>query len=463
MKFTFLGANATVTGSRTLIEHGKTKVLIDCGLFQGVKTLRLKNRETFPIAPDQLDAVVLTHAHLDHSGYLPLLVKNGFSGPVFCSAATKDLCGILLPDSGYLQEEEAKYATKHRYSKHVKPEPLYTEADAEKSLEHLRSVQWKTRWAIGKDESKLEFELFPAGHLFGAASIRVSDGSKSILFSGDIGRENDPITNSPSVPAWADDVVIESTYGNRNHPVEDPKEALKKVILKTHARGGVLLIPSFAVGRAQTLLFYIRQLLDAGEIPNQPVYLNSPMANRASHIYVKHAGTESKLSKEELLRVCQTAKGVASIEESQAINESKGPMIIIAASGMATGGRVLHHLKAFGGDPRNTILFAGFQAAGTRGEAVVHGASEVKIHGEYWPIRAEVEQLDSMSGHADANGLLQWASKISPRPRRFFVNHGEPSAADALRRKLTDELGAETCVPESGAKVDRDQPVEIKK
>jgi metallo-beta-lactamase family protein len=460
MNITFLGANETVTGSMTLVQQGETKILVDCGLFQGTKNLRNRNWEDFPFAVQEISAVVLTHAHLDHSGAIPLLVKSGYKGPIYSTSATKDLCHVLLPDSGHLQEEEAKYAQYKRYSKkHPVPLPLYTVEDAMAALGLFVEVAWHKPLVIGRGASRIECQFLPAGHLFGAASILVKDGSKSILFSGDVGPTDDPLTRLPSLGISADDVVIESTYGNRAHPGERPGAILRDVIRRTYERGGVLLIPSFAVGRAQLILYYIRQLLDAKEIPEQPIYLNSPMATKASELYVKHAKIESKVSKEELERICATAKVVLTVEESMHLNEKKGPMIIVAASGMATGGRVLHHLKAFGGDAKNTILFAGFQAVGTRGDAIVHGAEAVKIHGEYWPIRAEVVQLDCLSAHADQNGLLEWATSIQPRPRRFFVNHGEAVAADTLRRLLTEKLSVEALVPTTGESFDLDDPI----
>jgi len=462
MKVTFLGANETVTGSRTLVEAGGLKVLVDCGLFQGIKNLRLRNWDAFPFDVSKIDAVLLTHAHLDHSGAIPLLYQRGFRGAVYCTKATRDLCSILLPDSGYLQEEEARFAQQKRYSKkHATPLPLYTVADAQASLSLLKPVQWRTPFTLGAGATKLTVEFVPAGHLFGAASILVSDGTKKILFSGDIGRVDDPLTREPVAGLSADDVVIESTYGDRSHPDENPQQVLKSVIQRTYDRGGVLLVPSFAVGRAQLLLYHLRQLLDRNEIPSQPIYLNSPMATKASQLYVANANSESKLSETELRRVCETAHVVTTVEESVKLNERKGPMIILAASGMATGGRVLHHLKAFGGDPRNTILFSGFQAAGTRGEAIVHGAQTVKIHGEYWPIRAEVIPMDTLSAHADQAGLLEWARGLSKLPRRFFVNHGEPAAADVLRRRLAETFSTEAVVPETGTTYDLDSPLEL--
>lgn len=457
MKVSFYGANETVTGSCTLVQVGATNVLVDCGLFQGVKNLRRRNWEAFPFEVSKIDAVLLTHAHLDHSGALPLLVKRGYRGPVYATKATRELCTILLPDSGHLQEEEARYAEHRKYSKkHAKPLPLYTVDDAKAALTHFTEVPWRSARRLGEGASALTFEFVPAGHLFGAASILISDGNKKILFSGDIGRLEDPITRDPEPGLSADDVVIESTYGDRCHPKQDPGDVLKDIIHRTYERGGVLLIPSFAVGRAQLLLYYIRQLLDRGEIPNQPIYLNSPMATKASEVYARNAEAESKLSEPELRRVCETPKMVLTVEDSIRLNESKGPMIILAASGMATGGRVLHHLKAFGGDPKNTILFSGFQAPGTRGDVIVHGAESVKIHGEYWPIRAEVVQMDTLSAHADRDGLIKWARSLSKPPRRFFVNHGESVAADTLRRTLSETFGVDAIVPEMGSSFDLD-------
>jgi metallo-beta-lactamase family protein len=457
LKIQFLGAAETVTGSRYLLTQGKTKILVDCGLFQGFKNLRLRNWDAFPIAPSEIDAVLLTHAHLDHSGYIPLLVKNGFRGKVYCTSATRDLCRILLPDSGFLQEEEARFANKHKFSKHKPALPLYTQQDAETSLNSFVAVEWGERRSIPDSNNidKLEFELHPAGHLFGAASIVVFSGAKSIAFSGDLGRKGDPITRDPNFDLGADDLVVESTYGNRRHLESNPKEELGKVIMRTFERKGTLLIPSFAVGRAQLILHYIRQLKLNKSIPDIPVFLNSPMALKANHVFSEHA-EESKMSRQEAREICATATSVTSVEESIALNERKDPVIIIAASGMATGGRVLHHLKTVAPDPKNTILFVGFQAGGTRGEAITKGAKEVKIHGEYWPIRAEVAQLDSMSAHADGVEVLAWIRNLKKKPRRIFVTHGEPAAAEELRRQITDQLKIEALVPKQAQTFDLD-------
>jgi metallo-beta-lactamase family protein len=445
MQIQFLGATGTVTGSKYLVTSGDTNVLVDCGLFQGYKQLRLRNWEELPISPARIDAVILTHAHLDHSGYLPLLVKSGFKGKIYCSEATYDLCGILLPDSGHLQEEEAEYANRHGYSKHHPAFALYTEDDARRSLKSFAPVPFGTPIALG---GGLRASLAPAGHILGAAMVSMDDGSTTITFTGDLGRPDDPLMVAPSVIARTDYLVMESTYGNRRHDKEDPKLVLGRVIRETAARGGVTVIPSFAVGRAQELLYYIHQLKQAGAIPEKlPVYLNSPMAVNALEIYHRHR-REHRLSYEQCQAMCEAAKIVNSVEESIALNQKRMPMVIVAASGMATGGRVLHHLKAFAPDHRNTILFAGYQAGGTRGAAMLAGADSIKIHGEYVPLRAQVAQIGNLSGHADSDELMAWLRHFDAPPLRTFITHGEPDAADALRRRIEEELKWRCRVPD---------------
>jgi metallo-beta-lactamase family protein len=444
MNLQFLGAAQTVTGSKYLVSVDKKKILIDCGLFQGLKELRMRNWLPLPVDPKTIDAVVLTHAHIDHSGYLPLLVRNGYKGPIFCTHATKELCGLLLPDSGYLQEEEANYLNKHRRSKHSPALPLYSEEDAENCLKYFQGVDWNTKHSLGND---LGFEFVHASHMLGAASIRFWGQGKNIVFSGDVGRKSDPILHDPQPGLSGETLLMESTYGDRAHSAENPKVALAKIINETFAKKGTLLIPSFAVGRAQTLLFYIYHLKKENLIPDIPVYLNSPMANRASNIYLEYS-EDLKISKEEIEAVCNVAVPVTSVEESIALNENKDePKIIIAASGMATGGRVLHHIKAFAPDARNTILFVGFQAAGTRGEAMVKGAEEIKIHGEMWPIKAKVINLESLSAHADAGELLEWVKGFKKNPQKIFLIHGELSSAEALKARIQSELRIEAEVP----------------
>ncbi|MGE3684315.1 MAG: MBL fold metallo-hydrolase [Bdellovibrionales bacterium] len=450
MRLHFWGASQTVTGSRYLLSEGGEKILIDCGLFQGFKDLRLKNWEHLPVDVSEITAVILTHAHLDHSGYLPLLIKNGFKGRVYATPATRELSRILLLDSGYLQEEEAKFANRRGYSKHHPALPLYTRKDAELAMRNFVDVAFNKKTKIS---DRFSFEFFPAGHLLGAASVRVSASSKSILFSGDLGRECDPIMKPPQAPMASDFLVVESTYGDRLHPQTDPMEELKQIVEKAINRGGTVIIPSFAVGRAQLLLHFLRELLMRGSIPDVPVYLNSPMANSVNGVFRKYAG-EHRLDKLQAVQVCQIAQVVSTPEASKDLNEDEEPKVIIAASGMATGGRVLHHLKKLAPDPRNAIVFAGFQAGGTRGEAMVNGAKEIKIHGEYWPIRAEVYNLESLSAHADAVEILSWVRKMNPLPSRVFVTHGELSSAEALAGRIRAELNIPTEVPEMMSEVE---------
>jgi len=445
MDIRFLGATGTVTGSKYLVSAGGKKILVDCGLFQGLKQLRLKNWARLPVDPRQIDAVVLTHAHIDHTGYLPLLVKNGYRGKVYCSSGTRDLCEVLLPDSGHLQEEEARYANRAGYSKHHPALPLYTRGDAEQALRSLRPVDFGHEIDLGGGNT---FLLSPSGHILGSAFVSLRADGRLIVFSGDLGRPHDPIMRDPAAIERADYLVVESTYGDRLHSRDDPALKLGEILNRTFARGGVVVIPAFAVDRTQTLMYYIAQLKAAGTIPQDvPVYLNSPMAVNVTRIFHEHRA-EHRLSAEECDAMCGAAQIVNSVEESERLNALSGPMVIISASGMATGGRVVHHLKAFAPDPRNTILFAGFQAAGTRGAAMIAGAESVKIHGAYVPIRAEVALLDNMSAHADYAETLDWLAHFRAPPRTTFVTHGEPVAADALRLRIQERFGWHCEVPE---------------
>jgi metallo-beta-lactamase family protein len=444
MEIIFLGATGTVTGSKYLLSSGSTHVLIDCGLFQGLKSLRLRNWDRLPLDLATLSAVVLTHAHIDHSGYLPLLVKQGFKGKVYCSSATRELCSILLPDSGRLQEEQAEYANRHKISKHQPALPLYTQEDAELALQHLHAIDFEQEVMVGSD---ITFCLYPAGHIPGAASIVMRDSNTSIIFSGDLGRPDDPIMNPPTPLHGADYLVLESTYGNRKHPAQDALQLLGDIINRTAQREGVVVIPAFAVGRTQMLLHYLRLLKDAGTIPDIPTYLNSPMAVDATDIFYRHH-LEHRLSFEQCVAACSVAKIVRTAEESKALNRRKGPMIIIAGSGMATGGRVVHHLKAFAPDPRNTILFAGFQAEGTRGAAMVGGAKSIRIHGEDVPVLAEIEAIDTLSAHADYAQIIEWLKSMKQVPRQVFVTHGEQAAATAMVQHIDEELHWPARVPE---------------
>lgn len=440
----FLGATGTVTGSKYLIEHDSRRILVDCGLFQGYKPLRLKNWAPFPCDPATVECVILTHAHIDHSGYLPLLARNGFTGPVYCAEATRDLCEILLPDSGHLQEEEANYANRRGFSRHQPALPLYTREDAERCLSLFRPIDFERELHLGGD---LTLRLAPSGHILGSAFVALNTPRTSLLFSGDLGRPHDLVMPAPSRIEKVDYLVVESTYGNRRHDAADPLVVLAEIINRTARRGGVVVIPTFAVGRAQTLMYCIHLLKAHGAIPDYPVYLNSPMAVDATRIFSQHQG-EHRLTRAQCDDLSGAARIVNSVEESQQLNRSHGPMIILAASGMATGGRVTHHLKAFAPDPRNTILFAGFQAGGTRGASLVQGAEVIKIHGEYIPVRAEVRMLENLSAHADADEILGWLKAFSRPPRHTFITHGEPEAADALRHRIEEELRWSCSIPE---------------
>lgn len=445
MDIQFFGATGTVTGSKYLVTAQGFRFLLDCGPFQGYKSLRMQNWEALPFDPATLHAVVLTHAHLDHSGYLPLLVRNGFRGKVYCTSATRDLCQLLLPDSGHLLEEEANYANRHGTSRHTPALPLYSEADAVRALHSLVPVEFGH---VQKLSSHLSIEFLRAGHILGAAIVRVRHHGHILTFSGDLGRMHDPLLAPPEAIAETDYLVLESTYGDRLHAPEDPGVLLGKVIRETTAHGGVVVIPSFAVGRTQELLYHIARLKQRREIPSVlPVYLNSPMAADATSIYLRHR-LDHLLDEAQCEAVCRTARIVTSVEESIALNESRTPKVIIAASGMATGGRVLHHLAAFAPDARNAIVFAGFQAAGTRGAAMVGGATSVKIFGEYVPVRARVVQISNLSAHADQQEILRWLGHLQSPPRMTFITHGEPGASDALRRRIKESLQWPCHVPQ---------------
>ncbi|HTJ65204.1 MAG TPA: MBL fold metallo-hydrolase [Alphaproteobacteria bacterium] len=436
MRLTFLGATGTVTGSKYLLEAAGLRILIDCGLFQGYKELRLRNWEPLPIAPRDIDWVVLTHAHIDHSGYLPLFVRNGFKGRVLCTSGTRDLCGILLPDSGFLQEQDAAFANRHGTSKHHPALPLYTRADAEEVLPRLDAVAFGAVRDLG---GGLTLSFQKAGHILGAASVRLHFEDKTVLFSGDLGRPNDPIMPPAEPIGAADYLVVESTYGDRDHGPVDPAELLADIVNRTAARGGTVVIPAFAVGRAQLLLYYLARLKSAGRIPNLPIFLDSPMAIEAGQILFRH-DDDHRLSEAESLAMRDMTRETPSVEESMALDRNHMPKIIISASGMATGGRILHHLKRYAPGRHNTIVFAGYQAGGTRGAAMVGGANEIKIFGEYIPVRAEVVNLDMLSAHADRGELIDWLRTCRVAPRNVFVTHGEPAAADGLRRRISEEL-----------------------
>lgn len=450
----FLGATGTVTGSKYLIEAGGKRILVDCGLFQGYKELRLRNWEQFPVPPDTIDTVLLTHAHLDHSGYIPALVRDGFRGKIVMTTGTAELVSIMWPDSAHLLEEEAERANRKGYSKHHPAKALYTIDDVNQALSQIRTTDFDKVLEIAPGVTAT---FLPAGHILGASQLHLTVGQKSIHFTGDMGRQHDPLMKPPRPYEGSDILITESTYGDRTHPNVDPEKELGPAIAPVLKRGGVVVIPAFAVGRTQGLMLHIWRLMDRGEIPRVPVYVNSPMAESATGMYHHHRD-EHRIDDSEFEAMYDVAHMVRTVEESKALNERHGPMIIIAASGMMTGGRVLHHVVAFGDDPKNAILISGYQAGGTRGRYLAEGAKSLRIFGHDVPIRAEVIQLQSLSGHADSNEILDWMKAAPQPPQITYVTHGEPSASDHLRSDIEHGLGWNVRVPHDKEVINLDHP-----
>jgi len=440
---TFLGGAGTVTGSKHLVTHGETRLLVDCGLFQGLKDLRQANWKPLAVEPRSIDAVVLTHAHLDHCGYLPRLVKDGFQGPVLCTPATRDLAALILRDSAHLQERDAELANRHGFSRHHPALPLYGQHEAERAIKVLRSVKAHRQVKVAR-EAALLFRR--AGHILGASTAQIDIGGRRIVFSGDLGRYDDAVMLDPEPVPEADYVVIESTYGDRLHEPVDPLEALAEVVEGTVRRGGTVVIPAFAVGRAQTLLYFLWRLRQRSTLRDLPVYLDSPMAASASLLLHRHAG-EHKLPAADYEAACAAVQYVSNAEESRRLSADREPKVIVSASGMATGGRVLHHIAAFAPGAQNTLLFSGFQAAGTRGRKLLDGAGLVRLHGQDITVNAQVANLSMLSAHADADGLMRWLRGFSRPPQRVFIVHGEPGASEALRARISDELRWQATVP----------------
>ncbi len=449
MKLTFLGAAGTVTGSKYLIEAGGLRILVDCGLFQGYKNLRLLNWQPLPISPKEIDAVVLTHAHLDHSGALPLLVREGYRGPVYTTRATNELCGLLLPDSGHLQEADAEFANRHKSTKHQTALPLYTEEDALRALKLFKPIDFDEPMTLGP----LQLRLRGAGHILGASSAELRHGEHTLLMSGDIGRPDDLMMKPPVPIDNGDTLVIESTYGDRTHEDGDHAGELADVIRRTAARGGMVIVPAFAVGRAQALLYQIWLLKKANQIPDLPVFLDSPMAIDTTAIYQRHAN-EHRLSADDCRHMGSVARFCRTPDQSRELNQLTYPAIIISASGMATGGRILHHLKNHLGDRRCSVVFAGFQAGGTRGARLVQGERSIRIFGQDVAVNAEIVSLPGMSAHADAGQIMDWLKTAKRPPQHVYITHGEHDAADALRRRIQRELGWHASVPMMGDRVD---------
>lgn len=453
----FLGAADTVTGSRYLLEVGGSRVLVDCGLFQGYKVLRERNRRPFPVAPETIDAVVLSHAHLDHSGYLPALVRDGFTGRIWATPGTIELCRIMLADSAYLMEEEARHAASRHWSKHANPQPLYTSDDVRAALPHFSELGFDERREVAPG---VEARLVRAGHILGAAQVRLRTDGTQLHFTGDLGRASDPLMRAPEPLEPCDILVMESTYGDRLHSTEDPADRLGEVIRRVTKKGGVVLIPAFAVGRTETVLLHLSRLRDRGQLPDVPIYLNSPMAVDVAATYERYPD-EHRLERDELNRMYRLATRVTTVDDSKLLNLRGGPMVIVSASGMLTGGRILHHIREYGPDRRNAIVLTGFQAGGTRGARLVAGERSLRMFGEDVPIRAEVVEIDSMSAHPDADEMMEWLHAAPSAPAATYVTHGEPNAADALRVRIQRELGWNVRVPDHSERVrlGREDPV----
>jgi len=452
-KITFLGAAGTVTGSKYLIEAGGKKLLVDCGLFQGGPDLTQRNWNKLPLDAATIAWVVVTHAHIDHTGYLPKLVSAGYRGPIYCDAATRELCQLLLLDSAHLQEEDAKFAAKKKYSSHANPLPLYATANAQAALNQFKEIPRSDSFTISPEFS---VRTHDAGHILGSCwlELTITENGKQmvIVFSGDVGRYDQPILNDPTPPSRADFLLCESTYGDRDHPNGSVPDALSEVINRVAKRGGAVVIPSFAVGRTQTLMYYLRQLDEAKKIPQLPVYVDSPMAISVTDIYARHhedhdldfTKREQPPSGDPLnLREVHMTR---TVDESKAINKVAS-CIIISASGMATGGRILHHLARRLPDPRSTVLLVGYQAEGTRGRALLGGAKYLRIHGEEVPVRAQITEVGQLSAHAGKSELLRWLSGFQAPPRETFLVHGEPPALDALRAAIVAQYQWPVTIP----------------
>lgn len=443
-QITFLGATKTVTGSKYLLEYKDKKIMIDCGLFQGSKDDRERNRAPLPIFPKNLDAIILTHAHLDHTGYIPLIAKNGFTGKIYATHATYELAKVILPDSGFLQEEDFKFALKHNLNKLYDAEPLYTQEDAVASLKKFKIIEYDTEIDLGDDVS---FKIQNAGHILGAGIVTVNLGNKKIVFSGDLGRKNDVILFDPTEIKEADYIVCESTYGDRVHEDSNPKDQLVEIINKTVKKGGSVIIPAFAVGRCQSILYYIHQLKKERKIASIPVFVDSPMSIKVTHLLDDFA-EEHKLSEKDCFDMYDDTRFTTTVEQSKRIFDYHFPSVIISASGMATGGRILHHLAHFAPDNKNSIVLAGFQAQDTRGRYLAEGKKELKIHGQDIKVKAEVYSLENVSAHADKEELLSWLRCFRDKPQKIFITHGEEKSATVFAKTVNEELGWESHVPE---------------
>jgi metallo-beta-lactamase family protein len=450
----FLGAAGTVTGSMHLVTTGDRRILLDCGLFQGLKALRLRNWDRRLADPQGIDAVVLSHAHIDHSGYLPLLARQGFRGPIYCTAGTADLLGVVLPDAAHLQEEDADRANRHGYSKHQPALPLYTAADAQATLRLVQSRGYATAFPVTDGVTAL---LRQAGHILGSATVELDLAGTRLVFSGDLGRYDRPILPDPEPVPAADVLLLEATYGDRPHP-PGAEADLARIVCDAAGRGGTILVPAFAVDRTQELLWIMHRLEETGQVPALPVYLDSPMAIEVTDIYRRHpedcdAEMARALAAGERPLATRHLHVARTEQESRAINDVRGPAIIISSSGMATGGRILHHLAQRLPDPTTTVLLVGFQAEGTRGRALEQGARELKLFGRMVPVRAGVERIDALSAHADCAEMLRWLGGLGRPPRTVYLVHGEPDGCSALAGAIRARYGWSVTVAEDGATV----------
>lgn len=447
LSLTFLGAAGTVTGSKHLLNIGSKKVLIDCGLFQGVKEERLLNWAPLPVNAQSIDAVTLTHAHLDHTGYLPLLVKQGFHGPIYCSEPTAELTKLVLLDAARIQEEDAEYANREGYSKHKPALPLYRVIDAVAVFSLFQTLppeQWHSIL-----ENQVKINLTNSGHILGSTFVEIQGAGRSFVFTGDLGRPHPPTLKPRALLRDADYLIVESTYGDRCHPKEPSINALARLINETFRRGGQVLIPTFAIGRTQDILHLIAELKSSHQIPDVPVYLDSPMADKVTAVFDRFASWH-RLSSPDLRRLSATFQHVASAEHSKSICQSGEPAIVLAGSGMLTGGRIKHHLAARLPDEKNTVILVGYQAAGTLGRFLQEGAEEAKLYGKYVPVRAQIAEISSLSAHADQSEILEWIAGFSRVPKQIFIVHGEPNASEGLRVRITDRFGVTPHIARQG-------------
>ena len=443
VKLTFLGGANTVTGSKTLVETRNARVLVDCGLFQGLKELRQLNRAPFIIPPDTIDAIILTHAHLDHCGYIPLLVSKGFKGEIHCTEPTRELAEIILKDSAKIQEEDAARANKYQYTRHKEAKPLYTQEDVKKSMELFVTHEFN-EWVI--IQPSIKFEFLNNGHIIGSGFVNMNAEGKRIVFSGDIGRKKPLLLYPPKKIKEADYIILESTYGDRLHPESDVKAELLKVIEDTYAKRGILMIPSFAVERTQEILYLIYQLRKEGKLPNIPVYLDSPMGINSTKVYDRYHELQN-ISNYEINRMYDDVKFISDPITSKEVCLDNKPKIVLAGSGMIEGGRIIHYLNNHMGNKRNTLLFVGYQGIGTRGRAILKGSEEIKFFGKYHKVNCDIASISSLSAHGDQEDLLDWLGEFTTVPKRIFLNHGEPHQTDALRAKIEHELKWKCVIP----------------